>query len=124
MKKFFALLLCFVLVCSCISSAMAVSFSWDSSSTTFSRWSETTTADGGSWRISKWTKSNLSSDHKAAVKVYSAPGVYASHTFYYSSTSTNSHDYLSSVTDGTDAYLAGKLYSGSGNITVAGTFEP
>lgn len=124
MKKFFALLLCFVLVCLCISSAMAVSFSWDSSSTSFSRWSDTTSAKGGTWKISQWTQSNLSESHKAAVKVYSAPGVYASHTFYYSSTSTNSHDYLDSVTDGTDVYLAGKLHSGSGNITVAGMFEP
>lgn len=125
MKKIAILCICTLLVCAFVTTAMAasVSFSWDSSSTVFSRWSSTTKADGSTWSLS-WTSSNLSSSHQAAVKIYSAPGVYASHTFYYSSKSTQSHPYLSEVTDNTDVYVAGKLYSGTGNITVSGTFNP
>lgn len=123
MKKFVALLLSMVLICLCITSAMAVSFSWKGTSSSFTRWSSSVKANGSTWSIS-WGDNNLSSTRKAAVKIYSAPGVYASHTFYYSSSSSASHDYLASVTNSTDVYLAGKKYSGDGEIIVSGTFNP
>lgn len=124
MKKLTALVLCLLILCLSFSSALAVTFSWDSSSTTFSKWSKSTSSDGSTWKLTSWTSSNLTATHKAAVKIYSAPGEYASHTFYYQSTSTTAHDYLDGIDDGTTVYAAGKRYSGSGNITVAGTFEP
>jgi len=123
MKKFVALLLSMMLICLCISSAMAVSFSWTGSSTSFTRWSSSVKAQGNTWYIS-WGDTNLSSTQKAAVKIYSAPGVYASHTFYYSSESSASHSYLDSVTNSTDVYLAGKKYSGSADLEVSGEFHP
>lgn len=123
MKRFAALVLVVVLCVVCIVPAMAVSFSFNSSTTTFTRWSADTKSAGTTWSLS-WTDSNLSSTKKAAVKIYHAPGVYASHTFYYQSTSTASHSYLSEYANGQVVYLAGKKYSGSGNITVSGTFNP
>lgn len=123
MKRFVALLLIVVLCVIFTVSAMAVAFSFDSDTTTFTRWSADTKSVGTTWSLS-WSSSNLSSSHKAAVKVYHAPGVYASHTFYYQSRSTASHSYLSEYADGQVVYLAGKKYSGSGNIIVSGTFNP
>ena len=102
MKRFIGLLLSLVLCMTCIASAMAVSFSFNSDTTTFSRWSNDTTSKGTTWKFSEWTSSNLSDSCQAAVKIYHAPGVYASHTYYYKSKSTAAHNYL----DGT-AVLAG-----------------
>ncbi|MDO4836942.1 MAG: hypothetical protein Q4B32_00980 [Clostridia bacterium] len=123
MKRFVALLLTVVLCAVFTVPAMAVSFSFNSDTTTFTRWSADTTSVGSTWSLS-WTSSNLSSSHKAAVKIYHAPGVYASHTFYYQSESTASHSYLPDYAGGQTVYLAGKRYSGTGNITVSGTFNP
>ena len=123
MKKFVALLLSMVLICLYITSAMAVEFKATGSPTSFTRWSSTAQAGGSTWYLS-WSKCNLSSDLKAAIKIYSAPGVYASHTFYYSTSSSTSHSYLTSVTIGTDVYVAGKKYSGSGDLDLLGTFHP
>ncbi len=125
MKKRFALVLCALLICLFASSAMAaVKFSCDSDTTTFSRWSANTTADGSDWYLSDWKKSNLSDTQQAGFKVYSAPGVYASHTFYYKSKSTTPHDYLPEISDGDNVYAAGMRYKGTGNITVEGMFNP
>ena len=123
MKKIISMALCVMMLCLFSASALAaVNFSWDSDSTSFSRWSSDTTSDGPDWYLNSWTSSNLSASHKAGVKIYTAPGKYASHTFYYSSTSTSSHDYLPDFSG--NAYAAGMRYSGSGNITVAGKFNP
>ncbi len=93
MKKFVAFTLCVMLVCLCISSAFAsVLFSYEGTSTTFTRWGFNTNSDGETWELS-WRESNLSNTLVAAIKIYSAPGVYASHTFYYSSKSTDPHKY-------------------------------
>ena len=119
MKRFIGLLLSLVLCMTCIASAMAVSFSFNSDTTTFSRWSNDTTSKG-----TTWTSSNLSDSCQAAVKIYHAPGVYASHTYYYKSKSTAAHNYLDDYADGETVYAAGKKYKGSGKITVSGTFEP
>lgn len=123
MKKFVALLLSMVLICLCITSAMAVGFKGTGSPTSFTRWSETTQASGSTWYLS-WSRCNLKDGLKAAIKIYSAPGVYASHTFYYSTSSLTSHAYLESVTDGTNVYVAGKKYAGSGDLNLEGTFHP
>ncbi len=125
MKKYFSLVLCLLLICLFASSAMAaVKFSCDSDTTTFSRWSANTTADGSDWYLSDWTTSNLSDTKQAGFKVYNAPGVYASHTYYYKTTSTASHTYLDTISNGDNVYAAGMRYKGTGNITVAGMFNP
>ena len=123
-KRFIGLLLTLVLCMTCIASAMAVSFSFNSNATTFTRWSDDTTSKGTTWKFSEWTSSNLSDSCQAAVKIYHAPGVYASHTYYYKSKSTAAHNYLDDYADGATVYAAGKKYKGSGKITVSGTFEP
>ena len=124
MKRFIGLLLSLGLCMTCIASAMAVSFSFNSDTTTFSRWSANTTSKGTTWSFSEWTSSNLSNSRQAAVKIYNAPGVYASHTYYYKSKSTTAHNYLDDYANGETVYADGKKYKGSGNITVSGTFEP
>ncbi len=123
MKRFVALVLTVVLCMVGVVPAMAVSFSYEGNATSFTRWSDDTKSDGTTWSLS-WSGSNLSSSKKAAVKIYHAPGVYASHTFYYQSTSTTSHSYLTKYANGKVVYLAGKKYSGSDNIKVSGTFNP
>lgn len=125
MKRVTVLLICALLLCVYANAALAagsVSFSGSGTPTSFTRWSEDTSADG-TWYLS-WTTSNLSDGLKAAVKIYNAPGVYASHTFYYSSTSTSSHSYLPDIEDGDNVYVGGKKYSGSGSLSVSGTFNP
>ena len=123
-KRFIGLLLTLVLCMTCIASAMAVSFSFNSNATTFTRWSDDTTSKGTTWRFSEWTSSNLSDSCQAAVKIYHAQGVYASHTYYYKSKSTASHNYLDDYANGETVYAAGKRHKGTGKINVSGTFEP
>lgn len=127
MKKRFTIVLCMLLICLFTSSAMAGTlFSCDSSTTTFTRWCNDTSVAGSNWYLS-WLTSNLTNvapTKIAGFKVYNAPGVYASHTFYYSGTSTASHDYLATISDGDNAYAAGMRYTGTGNITVSGYFNP
>lgn len=123
-KRFIGLLLTLVLCMTCIASAMAVSFSFNSDATTFTRWSGDTTSKGTTWKFSEWTSSNLSDSCQAAVKIYHAQGVYASHTYYYKSKSTAAHKYLDDYADGETVYAAGKRHKGTGKINVSGTFEP
>ncbi len=125
MKRFVSMMVLIVLCGAFVASAMAttVDFSYDGSSKSFVRWSETTSSVGTTWCVSSWDSSNLSSKRVANVKIYHAPGVYASHTFKYSSNSTKDHDYTA-YANGGDVYMAGHKKSGSGNITVSGDFEP
>ena len=124
MKRFIGLLLTLVLCMTCIASAMAVSFSFNSNATTFTRWSDDTISKGTTWKFSEWTSSNLSDSCQAAVKIYHAQGVYASHTYYYKSKSTAAHNYLDDYANGETVYAAGKRHKGTGKINVSGTFEP
>ena len=123
MKRFVALLLIAMLCLFCVFPAMAVTFVCASESTSFARWSDDTTSVGTTWSLS-WSACNLSSTRKAAVKIFHAPGVYASHTYYYQGRSTASHNYLSDYAVGQTVYVAGKKYSGTGKILVFGTFNP
>lgn len=123
MKRFVALLLTVVLCSVFTVPAMAVSFSFDSDTTTFTRWSADTTSEGTTWSLS-WGTCNLSSDKKAAVKIYHAPGIYASHTYYYQNKSTASHSYLSAYANGQTVYVAGKKHSGTGSLYISASFNP
>ncbi len=123
MKRFTALVLVVVLCMVCVVPAMAVKVLCASDATTFQRWSADTTSEGTTWSLS-WGTCNLSSDKKAAVKIYHAPGVYASHTYYYQNKSTASHSYLSAYANGQTVYVAGKKHSGTGSLYISASFNP
>lgn len=125
MKRFVSMIVLVVLCATFVVSAMAstVEFSYNGSGSSFVRWSETTSSVGTTWCVSSWDSSNLSSSRVANVKIYHAPGVYASHTFKYSTESTKDHDYTA-YANGQDVYMAGHKKSGKGNVTVSGDFEP
>ena len=123
MKRFASLVLIVMLCVICVVPAMAVRVLCASDSTSFKRWSADTTSVGTTWSLS-WGTSNLSADKKAAVKIYHAPGVYASHTFYYQSNSTASHSYLPAYANGQTVYVAGKKHSGTGSLYISASFNP
>ena len=114
-------ILCLASVASAVAST--VDFSYDGKGSSFVRWSKTTPSVGDKWKVSSWTESNLSKSRTAKVKIYHAPGVYASHTFTYNSKSTLEHGYTA-YANGEDVYMAGHKGSGTGNVKVSGSFEP
>ena len=125
MKRSISLVVVIALCVLFMSSAFAstVEFSYDGSGSSFVRWSETTTSVGTDWKVSSWETSNLSPTRTVDVKIYHAPGVYASHTFTYDHTSTDPHGYTA-YSNGQAVYMAGHKKSGSGNVIVSGYFEP
>lgn len=125
MKKFFALVLCLVTVCSFTLASASTPFSYSGNEkVNFIRWSQSDQSSGKNWHIT-WDDCNLSSTNRAVVRVFAAPGVYASSLFVYSSPSTAYHPYKSGYGQGkSNTYLGGRMDDrDSGSITVKGQFH-
>ena len=125
MKKFIAFVLGLVIMCSVSLASASVNFQYSGSEkVNFIRWSDSTKSSGKNWHIT-WGSNNLSSTKRAVVRVYSAPGVYASSLYVYDSASTAYHAYKSGYGQGkASVYLAGRMDDrDSGVLTVAGQFH-
>ncbi len=125
MKKIFALVLCLVTVFSFTLASASTSFSYrGSEKVDFIQWSQPAQSSGKNWHIT-WGENNLSSTNRAVVRVYAAPGVYASSLFVYSSPSSAYHPYKSAYGQGkSTTYLGGRMDNrDSGSLNVAGTFH-
>lgn len=124
MKKIVATVLSVVLLCSASLASASTSFSYTGSETTdFIQWSQPAESTGANWHLT-WTKCNLSSTKRAVVRVYAAPGVYASSLYVYSSASTAYHPYKSGYGQGkANTYLGGRKDNrDTGTIIVSGEF--
>lgn len=125
MKKFFALFLCLVAVCSFTLASASTTFSYSGNEkVNFIQWSQPAKSTGKNWHIT-WGTNNLSSTNRAVVRVYAAPGVYASSLFVYSSPSTAYHPYKSAYGQGqSTTYLGGRMDNrDSGELNVKGEFH-
>lgn len=125
MKKIFALVLCLVTVFSFTLASASTHFSYTGSETTnFIRWSDSDKSTGSKWHLT-WESCDLSSTKRAVVRVYAAPGVYASSLYVYSSASTAYHPYKSSYGQGkANTYLGGRMDNrDTGTINVSGWFH-
>ncbi|MDO4838154.1 MAG: hypothetical protein Q4B32_07140 [Clostridia bacterium] len=124
MKKIFALVLCLVAVCSFTLASASTAFSYSGNEkVNFIQWSQPAESTGNYWHI-VWGKNNLSSTKRAVVRVYAAPGVYASSLFVYDSPSTAYHPYKSGYGQGkSNTYLGGRMDNrDSGELNVKGEF--
>lgn len=96
------------------------SFAWHGKSTSFTRWTYYTgKAEGTTWYIS-WKQANVATT-PAKVKVFTASGAYASHTFYYSTLSYAPHNYLDTISEGNGVYLQGACRYENEEIELNGT---
>ena len=127
MKRLVAALsavLCSTLIAT--SAMAAVDFSYSSAQTKdMVRWSDSAESSGTRWHLT-WdvNNSNISSTHRAAIRIYAGPGDYASALYVYSSYSTSYHNYYSGYGQGKkNTYIAGRLDNrDSGTLTVKGRF--
>ena len=126
MKRAIILLTVVTMCLGCIASAFAsatIPFIFGGTTTSFTRATPDAKSVGTTWRISYWSVSNLSSSKTANVKIFHAPGEYASHTWNYSKESTQYHPYTA-YANGQTVYMAAKKKSGTGSINISGDFEP
>lgn len=125
MKKIIASVLLVVLVCTASLASAATRFSYTGSETTdFIQWSQPAESTGSNWHLT-WENCDLSSTKRAVVRVYAAPGVYASSLYVYSSASTAYHPYKSGYGQGkANTYLGGRMDNrDTGTISVLGWFH-
>ncbi len=125
MKKFFALILCLVAVCSFTLASASTTFSYSGNEkVTFTQWSQPAQSSGKNWHIT-WGANNLSSTNRAVIRVYAAKGVYASSLFVYSSPSSAYHPYKTAYGQGkANTYLGGRMDDrDSGRLDVTGEFH-
>ena len=125
MKKLFAGFIAVMMLCLTLGSAMAsTNFSWSGNDTVnFHAWGSPDWSSGSNWHIT-WGDTNISSSLRAAVRIYAAPGEYASSIFVYSTESSAYHPYKSGYGNGAKkTYIAGRVDNrDSGTLVVDGTF--
>ncbi len=130
MKKFVALLMVALLVCGSIGSAMAQqNFRWSGGNADFEPWTtidgiaQYARSNGSNWHIT-WESSNISSSHRAVVRIFTSTGDYASSKWVYSTQSTAYHPYKDGCGGGkTDTGIWGRLDDrDSGTLSVKGVF--
>ena len=126
MRKLFAVLVCIMMICVFVGSALASThFEWYGNDTsTFYAWGPSQISTGSNWHIT-WEKGNMLPSLRAAVRIYAAPGEYASSTFVYSSQSFAYHPYNPGYGNGgANTYIAGRVDNrDSGTLDVSGTFH-
>lgn len=124
-EKLFAGFLAVMMLCLTLGSAMAsTNFSWSGNDTVnFHAWGSPDWSSGRNWHIT-WGDTNISSSLRAAVRIYAAPGEYASSIFVYSTESSAYHPYKSGYGNGAKkTYIAGRVDNrDSGTLVVDGTF--
>lgn len=124
MKRIIASVLLVMLVSTASLAFASTSFSYKGSEKVdFIQWSQPAQSTGNYWHI-VWGNNNLSSTKRAVVRVYAAPGVYASSLFVYDSPSTAYHPYKSGYGQGkSNTYLGGRMDNrDSGELNVKGEF--
>lgn len=124
MKKIIASVLLVVLVCTASLASASTPFSYRGSEKVgFIQWSQPAESTGNYWHITRGDN-NLSSTKRAVVRVYAAPGIYASSLFVYDSPSTAYHPYKSGYGQGkSNTYLGGRMDNrDSGELNVEGNF--
>jgi len=101
MKKFFALVLATMMICAVMTTAMAeIPISWSGSDTVaFHSWTDPIFSDGAEWSIGWGECTNISSNHRAVVRVYSGNRV-ASAKWVYSAKKATPHPYAAEFADG------------------------
>lgn len=126
MKRIMLLLVVAVMCLGCIAPAFAsatIPFVFGGTTSSFTRATPDAKSVGTTWRVSYWSICNLSSSKKADVKIFHAPGEYASHTWTYSNESTKYHPFIA-YANGQTVYMAAKKRAGTGSINISGDFEP
>ncbi len=126
MKKFGCFMLCMMLVlCLAVTAFASTDFSFSTTATSgFPAWCDPAQSSGKNWHFTWNDETNITSTHRAVVRILTAEGNYASALWVYSSKSTKYHPYNDSAAYG-KAYTcpAGRLDDrDSGTLKVVGTF--
>lgn len=130
MKKFIALLMVAMLACGSIGSALAQqNFDWSGGNSDFAAWTtvngvaQYAQSSGSNWHIT-WTSTNIASNNRAVVRIFTSTGEYASSKFVYTTTSSDYHPYKDGCGKGKkDTGIWGRLDDrDSGPLIVKGVF--
>ena len=128
MKRIVAIVSVLVFCLSAVPAAFAdgpAAFSFSGQGTTYTRASVTTKSEGTAWNMSDWITLDVASNRYPEVRIFHAPGVYASSHFYYKTKSTKSHSYKEAYCYGEDVYVGCKRAgSKKANVTAQATFNP
>ncbi len=130
MKRIGVIISILALCLSITSSVFAVgdvSFSYSGNGTkNYVRASDTTQSEEDTWKMIDWVSLTAVKNKRCPeVRIFHAPGVYASSHFYYYTKSEKPHAYNPVYCNGEDVYVGCRKHgTQSGNVEATATFDP
>lgn len=127
MKRIIATIIVLVLCLSAISLAFAgtVRFYFSGQSSSYTRSSKDTLSVGTTWKMKDWVTLDVATNRYPQVRIFHAPGTYASSHFNYKTQSEKPHAYKEEYYDGETVYVGcKKLGSQNADVTADATFDP